>query len=84
MESNVRGTSAAYLRMRIVRDHPDVARRLHAGEFKSVRAAALVAGLVQPVLSVRITDPASMVRSLRKHMTPGNLSRLVDLLQEKN
>jgi len=39
------GNSAAYLAARLRRDHPDIAERLAAGEFKSVRAAARAAGI---------------------------------------
>ena len=33
-----RGTAAGYLAARIKRDHPDIAARVEAGEFKSMRA----------------------------------------------
>ena len=39
------GRDAAYLATRLKHDYPDIARRLAAGEFKSVRAAARAAGL---------------------------------------
>jgi hypothetical protein len=38
---NSRRTDANYLTRRIARDHPDILRRMKAGEFKSVRAAAI-------------------------------------------
>ena len=47
---NVRGfngNSQDYLAARINRDHPDIAERVKAGEFKSIRAAAIVAGIVK-------------------------------------
>jgi hypothetical protein len=37
---------AAYLAARLKRDHPEIAERLAAGEFRSVRAAAKAAGIV--------------------------------------
>ena len=74
------GTSADYLTRRIVRDYPEIAERMKAGEFRSVRAAALEAGIVAQTLSVRVTDPASVARSLRKHMTPEQIAQLVALL----
>lgn len=40
------GTSADYLTARIKRDRPDIAERMQRGEFRSVRAAAIEAGLV--------------------------------------
>jgi hypothetical protein len=41
------GNGAAYLSARIARDRPDVLARMKAGEFKSVRAAAVAAGIVR-------------------------------------
>jgi hypothetical protein len=42
-----RGTnSASYLVARLKRDHPEIAAMLAAGGFRSVRAAAIAAGLV--------------------------------------
>jgi len=38
---------ATYLASRLKRDHPDIAERLAAGEFKSVRAAAIFADIVK-------------------------------------
>lgn len=40
-----RGTSAAYRVAKLKRDHPDIAERLAAGEFKSVSAAERAAGV---------------------------------------
>ncbi len=42
-------TQADYLTRRIARDHPDILERMKAGEFSSVRQAALEAGIVQPL-----------------------------------
>lgn len=41
------GTTADYLTARIARDHPAILDRMKAGEFKSVRAAAIEAGIVK-------------------------------------
>lgn len=41
------GTSAAYLTARLKRDHDDIFQRLAAGEFASVRQAAIAAGIVK-------------------------------------
>jgi hypothetical protein len=37
----------AYLVARIARDHPDILERMKAGEFATVRQAALAAGILQ-------------------------------------
>ena len=36
----------SYLAARIKRDHPDIAERIEAGEFKSMRQAAIAAGII--------------------------------------
>ena len=41
------GTDPAYLVSRLKRDRPDIAERLADGEFRSVRAAAVEAGIVK-------------------------------------
>ena len=45
--TTTRGHSVIYLASRIRRDHPDIARRVEAGEFLSIRSAALAAGIVK-------------------------------------
>jgi len=45
----IRGSNnAKYLTARIARDHPEIHERMKAGEFKSVRQAAMKAGIVKP------------------------------------
>jgi hypothetical protein len=41
------GTSAAYLAGVLKRDHPEISEQLAAGKFRSVRAAAKAAGIVE-------------------------------------
>ena len=45
---NSHGTGSSYLAARLARDHPDILERMKRGEFRSVRAAALEAGIVKP------------------------------------
>lgn len=42
-----KGTHSDRLTARIARDRPDILKRMKAGEFKSVRAAAIEAGIVK-------------------------------------
>lgn len=42
-----RGNNRTYLLARLERDHPDIFLRFHGGEFRSVRAAALEAGILR-------------------------------------
>lgn len=44
IKSFIGGTSADYLTARIARDRPDILERMKAGEYSSVRQAALDAG----------------------------------------
>ena len=45
--SSRRGTNSAYLAGILKRDHPEIAAALERGEFKSVRAAAIAAGIIK-------------------------------------
>jgi hypothetical protein len=45
--SDAQGNSATYLSRRIARDRPDILQRMKDGEFPSVRAAAIEAGIVK-------------------------------------
>lgn len=45
--TTTRGTSVEYLASRLRRDHPAIADRVEAGEFHSIRSAALAAGIVK-------------------------------------
>lgn len=76
------GNSADYLTRRIARDHPDIFERLQAGEYRSVRAAALEAGIIHRTQSVRVDNPVAVARTLRKHMSPEDLALLAKLITE--
>jgi hypothetical protein len=52
------GNSADYLAARIKRDRPDIAARVEAGEYRSIRAAAIDAGIVKPACPVRTAQRA--------------------------
>lgn len=51
-----RGETAAYLLRRLARDAPEILERVKAGEFKSARAAAIEAGIIRPVATIRLVD----------------------------
>jgi len=64
-----RGNQAAYIRARLDRDHSDVAAALDRGEYRSARAAAIAAGIIKPVSSVRlVSDPAKVASSIVERM----------------
>lgn len=66
-----RGTgNADYIRARLHRDHPEVAAALDRGEYRSARAAAIEAGIINPVPTVRlVNDIGKVADNLRKHLT---------------
>lgn len=70
------GETADYLTARIARDHPGILDRMKAGEFRSVRAAALEAGIVKPTASLPL-DPIRAARIIRKHFTGEQWSALL-------
>ncbi len=76
------GTSANYLTARIARDRPDILERMQAGEYPSVRAAALDAGIVRPRISIP-SDVDGAARALARKFTIEELHRLVELLAER-
>jgi hypothetical protein len=76
-----RGNEAAYLKARLERDHPEIAEALDRGEHRSARAAAIAAGIIKPVPSVRLVDDVSAVaRKLRQHLTQQQITALVEAL----
>lgn len=58
------GNRPAYLAGRLKRDHPEIAARVEAGEFRSVRAAAREAGIVKP------PDPLKQLRRWWRAASP--------------
>lgn len=58
------GTQAAYLQARLRRDAPDIADALERGEHRSVRAAAIEAGIITPFPSLQLKDPAPTAQKL--------------------
>lgn len=63
----------SYLARRLLRDAPDTFAALERGDFKSVRAAAIEAGIVKAVVQIPI-DPVRAAGLLRKHF-PKQLPR---------
>jgi hypothetical protein len=75
------GRGTAYLKARLQRDHPEIAEALDRGEFRSARAAAIEAGIIKPVATVRLVDDMAAVASkLRQHLTTEQLEQLKALL----
>jgi hypothetical protein len=79
--TSTRGETQTYLLRRLARDAPDVLERVKAGEFKSARAAAIEAGIINPVPTVRLVDDLNKVAaSITKHLTNDQRIKLAELL----
>ena len=72
---NKGGTSKDRLAAKIKRDHPDIAARVANGEFKSIRAAALEAGIVKPMRSIPVDTPEAAIRALLRVFTVTDLAQ---------
>ncbi len=73
------GTSRAHALRRLHNTEPELHADVIAGKL-SPHAAMVSAGLRPKTTTVRVADPESVARSLRKHMTAEDLARLRDLL----
>jgi hypothetical protein len=74
-----RGTSATYLRRRLARDQPELLEQIGPGKpHRSVRSAAIAAGIVKPVPTIRLVeDLAKVAARIRKHLTAEQVQLLV-------
>lgn len=68
------GTDPAYLVARLKRDRPDIAERLADGEFRSVRAAAVEAGIV------KVPTAFERVQKLLPKLTDAERQQLREML----
>jgi hypothetical protein len=74
------GNDADYLTARIARDRPDILERMKAGEYPSVRRAAMDAGIVKPTVTHGVSADA-FARAARKHLTADQIEELVEMLE---
>jgi hypothetical protein len=77
-----RGETQAYLLRRIARDQPELLDDIGPDKpHRSVRAAAIAAGIIKPVPIVRLVDdPAKIAASIKKHLSPEQITALVEVL----
>ena len=66
------GNQVSYLTARIKRDHPEILERMKAGEFKSVRQAAIEAGIIKEPTTLELlnrywkkANPAEQVQFIK-------------------
>lgn len=75
------GTSATYLTARIARDRPDILEDMKRGKYRSVRQAAIEAGIVDPDKSRRHqlpTEPDAAGRYLAQRVDRAWFESLID------
>lgn len=79
------GTSADYLVARIARDHPSIHKKMKAGQYRSVRQAAIDAGIIEDRTRVSFyaDDPKRACKNIFKHMAWADIRRLRALLGER-
>ena len=79
LETTQQGTSSNYLLARLYHQHYDIFERWERGEFRSVRAAAIAAGLVVQQSKRTITLGSNVDRladALHGHYTPEQFTEL--------
>lgn len=79
IKSTEGGTSQAYLLRRIARDQPELLDQIGPDKpHRSARAAAIAAGIIRPVPTVRLVDdPAKVAASIRRHLSQDQIEALV-------
>ena len=82
VKSTQGGNSQSYLLQRLARDAPEALERVKSGEIKSARAAAIAAGIIKPVPTVRLVgDMSKVAAAIHKHLDPQQVASLVEELQ---
>jgi hypothetical protein len=80
------GTDPEYLMARLARDYPEVVEQVKAGEFPSVRAAAVAAGIVKPRLQFTVgpsTTPQAFAGALFERLEPEFLDEFAGAFFER-
>jgi hypothetical protein len=80
-----RGNSDDYITARIARDRPDILEDMKQGKYRSVRQAAIEAGIVNPKMRYSLPDdPIQAARYLAKRVDREWLLCLVEALEAIN
>jgi hypothetical protein len=74
-----RGNNISYLTDRIRSQHPDVFEALQRGEYTSVRAAAVDAG-IRPKIAQHVATVEGFARSAKKHLSEAQVEELIKAL----
>lgn len=77
------GRGTDYRIARLQRDRPDILEGLKEGQYRSVRQAAIAAGIVKdrPTVTVPLDDPAKAAAMLKQRLTGADLEILLTALQ---
>ena len=77
------GNAASYLLRRIARDQPELLDQIGPDkQHHSARSAAIAAGIIKPVPTVRlVADVSKVAAAIRKHLDPQQVANLVEELQ---
>jgi len=78
-----RGSDPDYLAARIKRDYPDIHERLLAGEYTTLHAAALDAGLTAKRRAINLESPASAARTIANAASREFIRELIAALQQE-
>lgn len=78
------GTSAEYLTSKIARDRPDILERMKAGEFRSVRQAAIEAGIVKPKATKSKLNYREIVELINDNLTEDEKQALSEEISPTN
>ena len=81
--STGRGNGQSYLLRRIARDQPELLDQIGPDkQHRSARAAAIAAGIIKPVPTVRLVgDMSKVAAAIHKHLDPQQVANLVEELQ---
>lgn len=80
------GTDPEYLASKLAKDHPDVLGKVKSGEYPSVRAAAVDAGILKPRQQFTVghsTTPEAFARSLTDKLDPDFLAQVVVAIESR-
>lgn len=58
------GNSTDYIKARLKRDHPGIAKELEQGQHRSARAAGIAAGFIKDVPTVRMVEPTKAAEAI--------------------
>jgi hypothetical protein len=81
MNPTGKGTSASYLALRLKKaGREDLLGQVRDGEIRSIRKAAIEAGIVKDIPTVRLTSPDAVAERIKRHWNEDQIRSLVEIL----